>query len=179
MTRLLRSRNAATLSIVRLALLALLNVSACGPSAGGGATPVAPPPPPPMFVLPAQPVTVANLNQQILGQWSASYPGGPFRVVIQNDPLLGGTNYIATLMDGGYGSFHPGSIVFKGTPDQVVPNLVVGTQKCPDPGYASPVDVSMTITVVDANNFTEDLIQKGACVGFPVRFTRVAAAASP
>ena len=171
-----RSRDRATLRIVCLALLALY---ACAPNSGVGATPAPPPALTAMSGLPAQPVAVPNLNQQILGQWSATYPSGPFRVVIQNDPLLGGTNYIATLMDGGYGTFHPGAIVFKATPDQVVPNLVVGTQKCPDPGYISPVDVSMTITVVDANNFTEELVQKNACVGFPVRFTRVASSGSP
>ena len=49
------------------------------------------PPPPlaPMAGLPAQPPVVPNLNQQILGNWSASYPGGPYRVTIQTDPLLG------------------------------------------------------------------------------------------
>jgi len=165
-----------TLPIVCLALFALY---ACAPNAGDGATPAPPAPLTAMAGLPAQPPIVPNLNQQILGNWSATYPGGPYRVTIQTDPLLGGTNYIATLIDGGYGTFHPGSVVFKATPDQVVPNLVVGSQKCPDPGYAGPFDVSMTITVVDANNFTEDLVQKGACKGYPVKFTRIAPSGSP
>ena len=167
-----RSRDVAALPILCLAMLAL---AAC---ASNTATP-APPPFNPTAGFPVQPPVVPNLNQQILGNWSASYPGGPFRVAIQNDPLLGGTNYIATLIDGGYGSFHAGAIVFKATPDQVVPNLVVGTQKCPDPGYAGPYDVSMTITVIDANDFTEDLVHKTACHGFPVKFTRIAASGSP
>lgn len=168
-----RSRDVTMLPIVYLALLAL---SGCAPNA---ATPPPPPPLTAMSGLPTQPAVVPNLNQQILGNWSATYPGGPYRVAIQNDPLLGGTNYIATLIDGGYGTFHPGATVFKATPDQVVPNLVVGTQKCPDPGYAGPTDVSMTITVVDANNFREDLVQKAACQGFPVKFSRIASSGSP
>lgn len=163
------------LPIVCLVLMAL---SACGPNAGNEATP-APPPLNPTAGIPAQAPVVPNFNQQLVGNWSASYPGGPYRMTIQTDPLLGRTNYIATLLDGGYGTFHPGAIVFKGTPDEVVPNLVVGTQKCPDPGYAGPTDVSMTITVVDANNFTEDLVQKGACKGYPVKFTRSAGSGSP
>src|SRR5271165_3086566 len=105
-----RSLDVTMLPIVGLALLAL---SACAPNA---ATP-APPPFNPTAGLPAQPLVVPNLNQQILGNWSASYPGGPYRVAIQTDPLLGRTNYIATLIDGGYGTFSPGSIVFKGTPN--------------------------------------------------------------
>jgi hypothetical protein len=166
-----RSRDVTMLPIVCLVLMAL---SACASNSGSEATP-APTPLAPMAGLPAQPPVITNLNQQIVGNWSASYPGGPYRVTIQTDPLLGRTNYIATLIDGGYGTFSPGSIVFKATPDGVVPNLVTGTQKCPDPGYAGPFDVSMTITVVDANNLNEDLVQKGACKGYPVKFTRTAA----
>ena len=156
---------------------ALLALSACATNDSS-----APPPSqtiPPMAGLPAQAPVVPNLNHQILGRWSATYPGGPLRVDIENDPLLGNTNYIATLVDGGYGTFHPGAIVFKAVPDQAVPTLVTGTQRCPDPPYTSPVDISMTITVIDANNFTEELVQKNACKGFPVKFTRLAGSQSP
>ena len=158
-------------------VITLLMLSAC--AANNPPAPAEPPPLSPMAGLPAQPPVVPKLNQQILGRWSATYPGGPYRVDIQNDPLLGGTNYIATMADGGYGTFHPGAIVFKATPDLAVPNLVTGKQRCPDPPYLSPTDVSMTITVADANNFTEDLDQKGSCKGFPVKFTRLGAPASP
>jgi hypothetical protein len=154
-----------------LACVFLLVLSGCATNDNSG-TPPPPPPLTPMSGLPIQPPQVVNLNHQILGQWSATYPGGPYRVTVQNDPLLGGSNYIATLIDGGYGTFHAGSIIFKGTPDQVVPNLVTGSQMCPDPGYYSATQVSMTITVVDANNFTEELVHKNACKGFPVKFTR-------
>jgi hypothetical protein len=166
--------DAATFPIVCLGLWML---SGCA----SNNSPVAPQAPPltAMSGLPAQPPQVVNLNQQLLGQWSATYPGGPFRVAIETDPLLGGTNYIATMVDGGYGTFHPGSIVFKGTPDQAVTSLVVGSQKCSDPGYISATDVSMTITVLDANDFTEELVNKNSCKGFPVKFTRSASSSSP
>jgi hypothetical protein len=157
--------------------LGLLVLSACAPNQGSGAAPV--PPPTEMPGLPAQPAANLKLNQQLLGEWSATYPGGPFRVVIQDDPLIGGTNYVATLADGGYGTFHAGSVVFRATPDQVVPNLAVGTQTCPDPGHISPISVSMTITAINSNNFTEDLVLKATCPGFPVRFTRIAPSGSP
>jgi hypothetical protein len=169
-----RSCYVATFPIVCVALLVL---SACASNNGSGATPVGPPTE--VSGLPAQPAAVLNLNQRLLGEWSATYPGGPFRVAIQDDPLIGGTNYVATLVDGGYGTFHAGSVVFRATPDQVVPNLAVGTQTCPDPGFISAIQVSMTITVIDAKNFTEDLVQKAACKGFPVRFTRIASSGSP
>jgi hypothetical protein len=172
---LCRSLHAAFVPLGGAALLAL---SACAIN-NAPPPPATPPPLAPLAGLPVQPPVVPNLNQQILGPWMAGYPGGPFRVDIQNDPLLGGNNYIATLADGGYGTFHAGEIVFKATPDQVVPNLVTGTQRCPDPPYLSPVDLSMTITVADANNFTEDLVHKGACKGFPVKFTRGSTPASP
>jgi len=86
------SRDVAMLPIVCLVLMAL---SACASDSGNEATP-APTPLAPMAGLPAQPAVIPNLNQQILGNWSASYPGGPYRVTIQTDPLLGRTNYIAT-----------------------------------------------------------------------------------
>jgi hypothetical protein len=161
-----------------VACLVLLMLSACAGNNGSGTMP-GPPPPNMTGGLPAQPTPVRNLNQQLLGQWSATYPGGPFRVAIADDPLLGGTNYIATLMDGGYGTFHAGEVVFKATPDEMVPNLGVGHQMCPDPQLMSATRVSITIAVTDANNFTEELVQKGSCRGFPVRFTRIAASASP
>jgi hypothetical protein len=161
---------------VPIACLGLWMLSGCA----SNNSPAAPPPLPlSAYGLPVQPPPVVNLNQQILGQWSATYPGGPFRVDIENDPLLSGNNYIATLTDGGYGTFHAGSIVFKATPDQAVPNLVVGSQRCPDPGYISAFEVSMTITMIDANNFTEDLVHKNSCQGFPVKFTRSASSSSP
>ena len=126
----------------------------------------------PMPTLPEQPASATALNQQLLGEWSAAYPGGPFRVTIQNDPMVLGTNYVATLTDGGYGTFHAGAVMFRVTPDQAAPNLATGTQVCPDPGYLSPKTAQVTLTIADANHFTENLVQKGACPGYPVSFAR-------
>jgi hypothetical protein len=131
--------------------------------------------PQPLPRLPVQPAEVPNLNQSLLGQWSATYPGGPLRVSIQDDPMLFGTNYVATLVDGGYGTFHAGAVVFRATPDQAAPNLAAGTQICPDPGHFGPIQVQMTITVIDSDHFTEELADRRVCKGFPVKFTRIAA----
>lgn len=127
---------------------------------------------PPMPTLPEQAASAPALNQQLLGEWSASYPGGPFRVTIQNDPMVLGTNYVGTLTDGGYGTFRSGAVVFRATPDQAAGNLATGTQLCPDPGYLSSKEAQMTLTIDDANHFTVNLAQKGVCSGFPVSFTR-------
>jgi len=76
------------------------------------------------------------------------------------------------LLDGGYGGFQPGTVVFRAAPDYSTPNIVTGTQNCPDPGYLSPMQVRITIVVIDAGTFTEDLVDKGVCKGFPVKFVR-------
>jgi hypothetical protein len=89
----------------------------------------------------------------LMAQWSAAYPGGSLRVSIQNHPMLFSTNYVAALMSGGYGTFRVGAVVFRATPDQVASNLAVGPQTCPDVGYISPIQVQMTITVIDADHF--------------------------
>ncbi len=132
------------------------------------------PQPHPLPTLPVQPAEVPNLNQTLLGQWSATYPGGPLRVSIQNDPMVFGTNYVATLLDAGYGTLSPGTVVFRATPDQNTSSLVTGTQTCPDPGYISPIQVQMSVTVIDPDHFVEELVDNRTCHGFPVKFTRIA-----
>jgi hypothetical protein len=129
--------------------------------------PPLPPPPPPQFhVLP--------VNEQLEGLWSASYPGGPLQVNIQDDPQLGDHNYVARLVDGSYGTIHPGAITFTGSPDPSIPTLVGGDQKCSLPGRMGLLHAPMSITVQDADHFTENLVHKGTCPGFPIKFTRIA-----
>jgi hypothetical protein len=128
--------------------------------------PLPPPPPPQVHVVP--------LNEQLEGVWSAAYPGGPLQVNIQDDPQLGDHNYVARLVDGSYGAIHPGAITFTGAPDSSIPNLVGGDQKCSLPGRMGLLHAPMSITVQDAYHLTENLVRKGACPGFPIKFTRIA-----
>ena len=128
--------------------------------------PLPEPPPPQYHVLP--------LNEQLEGLWSAPYPGGPLQVNIQDDPQLGDHNYVARLVDGSYGMIHPGAITFTGAPDGSIPNLVGGDQKCSLPGRMGLLHARMSITVQDADHFTENLVRKDTCPGFPIKFTRIA-----
>ena len=128
--------------------------------------PLPPPPPPQFHVLP--------LNEELEGLWSATYPSGPLQVNIQDDPQLGDHNYVARLVDGSYGMIHPGAITFTAAPDGSIPNLVAGDQKCSQPGRMGLLHGAMSITVEDADHFTENLVRKGTCPGFPIHFTRIA-----
>ena len=128
--------------------------------------PVAPPapvqpPPPPM-----------NVARLLNGNWMATYPGGPLRVVIGVDQMLRGRNYVATLVDGNK-SIPAGQIVWKGTLDQNVPGIVKAAQICADHGFQGARWVQARIIVSDASNFREELVTPGDCTGFPVKFTRV------
>jgi hypothetical protein len=114
------------------------------------------------------------VNEQLEGLWSASYPGGPLQVNIQDDPQLGDHNYVARLVDGSYGTIRPGAITFTGSPDPSIPTLVGGDQKCSLPGRMGLLHAPMSITVQDADHFTENLVHKGTCPGFPIKFTRIA-----
>ncbi len=119
-------------------------------------------------------VNVIPVNEQLEGDWSATYPGGPLHVSIRPDPQLGDHNYVARLVDGSYGTIHPGAITFTGAPNFSVPNLVAGIQKCSVPGRIGLLRAPMSITIQDANHFTENLVRKDACPGFPIKFTRIA-----
>jgi hypothetical protein len=130
------------------------------------------PPPPPE--LPPPQYHVLPLNEELEGLWSATYPGGPLQVNIQDDPQLGDHNYVARLVDGSYGMIHPGAISFTGAPDASIPTLVSGDQKCSRPGRMGLLHAPMSITVEDADHFTENLVRKDACPGFPIKFTRIA-----
>jgi hypothetical protein len=132
-----------------------------GPSMPG------PPPVPPQA--PAPPMNVARL---LNGNWMATYPGGPLRVVIGLDQMLRGRNYVATLIDGNK-SIPAGQVVWKGTLDQNAPGIVKADQICADHGFLQAKWVQARIIVSDASNFREDLVNPTDCHGFPVTFTRV------
>ncbi len=118
---------------------------------------------------PAQPMNVARL---LNGNWMATYPGGPLRVVIGLDPMLRGRNYVATLVDGNK-DIPPGNVVWRGTLDQHVPGIVVADQICAERGFQQARWVKARIIVSDASNFREELVNPSDCHGFPVKFTRI------
>ena len=118
-------------------------------------------PPPPM-----------NVARLLNGNWMATYPGGPLRVVIALDPMLRGRNYVATLVDGNK-TLPPGQVVWRGTLDQYVPGIVQAKQLCADNGLPLSRQVSVRIVVSDASNFREELVHPNDCHGYPVTYTRV------
>jgi hypothetical protein len=124
------------------------------------------------IIVPVAPTPPPNPNKTLLGTWQASYPGRPLRVVVSNDQLILGTNYLATLADHTR-DIPAGSIVFKGKPDRNVPNLVVGKQACADSGYTNVRWIDATITVVDVNTLQEQLTHPGECKGYPRKWIRV------
>ena len=81
-----------------------------------------PTPPPAPLQPPPPPLNVARL---LNGNWMATYPGGPLRVVIGLDQMLRGRNYVATLVDGNK-NIPPGQVVWKGRLDPNVPGIVRG-----------------------------------------------------
>jgi hypothetical protein len=131
-----------------------------------------PPKPQAPIIVPVAPTPPPNPNKTLLGTWQASYPGRPLRVVVSNDQLIRGTNYIATLADHTV-DIPAGSVVFKGKPDRNVPNLVVGKQACADRGYTNMRWLDATITVVDVNTLQEQLMHPNECKGYPRKWTRV------
>ena len=132
-----------------------------GPSMPG------PPPVPPQA--PAPPMNVARL---LNGNWMATYPGGPLRVVIGVDQMLRGRNYVATLIDGNK-SIPPGQVVWKGKLDPNVAGIVIADQICAEHGFLQARWVQARIIVSDPSHFVEELVNPKECSGFPVKFTRV------
>jgi len=123
-------------------------------------TPVQPPPPP------------MNVARLLNGNWMATYPGGPLRVVIGLDQMLRGRNYIATVIDGNK-SIPPGQVVWKGNLDPNVPGIVLASQICAEHGFLGARWVEARIIVSDPSHFVEELVNPKECTGFPVKFTRV------
>ena len=131
-------------------------------------------PPPPAPVQP--PAPPMNPARQINGNWYATYPGGPLRVVIGLDPMLRGRNYVATLVDGTK-NIPAGQVMWRGTVDQYVPNLVRAEQACLSSG---PVrTVKARVIVNDPEHLTEELVDPKSCAGFPVKYTSASAADAP
>jgi hypothetical protein len=159
-----------TVAIASLAVLIACVISSCSSESfqqsQGPSMPVAPPapvqpPPPPM-----------NVARLLNGNWTATYPGGPLRVVIGVDQMLRGRNYIATQIDGNK-SIPAGQVVWKGKLDPNVPGIVIADQICAEHGFLQARWVQVRIIVSDPSNFTEELVNPKDCGGFPVRFTRV------
>ena len=130
------------------------------------------PKPSPIVYVPVAPTPPPAPNKTLLGTWSAVYPGKPLQVVVSNDQLILGTNYIATLVDH-TANIPAGSVVFKGKPDRNVGTLVVGKQACADYGYTNVRWIEATITVVDTNTLKEQLLHPGECRGYPTKWIRV------
>jgi hypothetical protein len=157
-------------AVVSLAILLACMTSSCSSeSFQQSPGPSMPTPPPAPVQPPPPPMNVARL---LNGNWMATYPGGPLRVVIGLDQMLRGRNYIATLIDGNK-SIPAGQVVWKGTLDQNAPGIVKADQICADHGFQLARWVKARIIVSDASHFREELVTPGDCHGFPVTFTRV------
>ncbi len=170
MPRLRIRRHLLTLPATVVALALACVTSSCNSQSfqqSSGPSMPAPPPVPPQP--PPPPMNVARL---LNGNWMATYPGGPLRVVIGVDQMLRGRNYVATLVDGNK-SIPPGQVVWKGKLDPNVPGIVIADQICAEHGFLQARWVQARIIVNDPSNFREELVNPKDCHGFPVTFTRV------
>jgi hypothetical protein len=131
--------------------------------------PSMPTPPPAPIQPPPPPLNQARL---LNGNWSATYPGGPLRVVIGLDPMLLGRNYVATLVDGNK-DIPAGQVVWRGTLDPNVAGLVLANQVCAERGFIQARTVKARILVQDPSHFTEELVNPKECGGYPVKYTRI------
>ena len=128
--------------------------------------------PPAPIVPPQAPPAPLNEARMLNGNWMATYPGGPLRVVISLDPMLLGRNYVATLVDGSK-TIPAGQVIWRGILDPNVPGLVLADQVCADNGFVQARMVKARILVRDPSHFTEDLVNPKDCHGFPVNYVRV------
>jgi hypothetical protein len=164
-----RSLTSSTALAALAILLACMTSSCNSQSFQYAPEPAMPTPPPAPVQPPPPPMNVARL---LNGNWMATYPGGPLRVVIGLDQMLRGRNYVATLVDGNK-NIPPGQVVWKGTLDHHVPGIVIADQICAEHGFLSARWVNARIIVRDASNFRVELVNPTDCHGFPVKFTRV------
>ncbi len=157
-------------ALASIAMLFACAAAACNSQsfqyAASESMPVVPPTP---VQAPPPPMNVARL---LNGNWMATYPGGPLRVVITLDPMLRGRNYVATLVDGNK-TLPAGEVVWRGRLDQNVTGIVNAKQLCADNGLPLARQVPVRILVSDASHFSEELVNPGDCHGFPVKYTRV------
>jgi len=164
-----RLRHRSHLSIAAFAILIACVTSSCN-SQSFQQLPLSMPAAPPVPVqAPAPPMNVARL---LNGNWMATYPDGPLRVVIGLDQMLRGRNYVATLIDGNK-TLPAGEVVWRVTVDQYVPGIVRGKQLCADNGLPLSRQVPVRIVVSDASHFREELVNPTDCHGYPVTYTRV------
>jgi len=168
--RIDRHSLASSAALAALAMLfACVTYSCNSQSFQQSSGPSMPVPPPAPAQPPPPPMNVARL---LNGNWTATYPGGPLRVVVGLDQMLRGRNYIATLIDGNK-NIPAGQVVWKGVLDQNVPGIVLADQICAEHGFLQARWVKARIIVSDASNFREELVNPTDCHGFPVTFTRV------
>src|SRR5271163_776253 len=150
-----RHSRTSTAAVTSLTLLLAWVVSSCSsPSFQQSSGPAMPTPPPAPIQPPPPPLNVARL---LNGNWMATYPGGPLRVVIGLDQMLRGRNYVATLIDGNK-TLPAGEVVWRVTVDQYVPGIVRGKQLCADNGLPLSRQVPVRIVVSDASHFREELV---------------------
>ena len=159
-------RVAVRIGFTSLALLLACLIAACNSQSFQESNGPSMPAMPPVPVQP--PAPPMNPARQIDGNWYATYPGGPLRVVIGLDPMLRGRNYVATLVDGTK-NVPAGQVMWRGTVDQYVPNLVRADQACVGSG---PVrTVKARVIVNDPDHLTEELVDPKSCPGVPVKYT--------
>jgi hypothetical protein len=164
-----RASTIVTIAVLFACLIAACNSQSFKESNGPS---IMPPPPAPVQP-PAPPI---NPARQIDGNWYATYPGGPLRVVIGLDPMLRGRNYVATLVDGAR-NIPAGQVLWRGTVDQYVPNLVRAEHQCLSGGTIRTVKAR--IVVNDPDHLTEELVDPKSCPGFPMKYIRASAADAP
>src|SRR5258708_39332884 len=131
-SRIRRRSLTSSAAVASLALLFACVATSCNSQSFQESSGPSMPGPPP--VPPQQPAPPMNVARLLNGNWMATYPGGPLRVVIGVDQMLRGRNYVATLIDGNK-SIPPGQVVWKGKLDPNVPGIVIADQICAEHGF--------------------------------------------
>ncbi len=169
-----RSRTAIALRLLALALACV--VAACNSQSFQQSNgPSMPTPPPAPVQAPPPPINPAD---RLDGNWFATYPGGPLRVVIGLDPLQRGRNYVATLVDGNK-DVPAGQVMWRGILDPNVSGLVLADQVCAKRGDSAERTIKARLLVADVDHMKEELVNPKDCAGFPVHYTRAGASDAP
>ena len=170
-----RSCSRTAITLPTLAILLSCLVAACNSQSFQTGEPSMPTPPPAPVQPPPPPFNPAT---QVDGNWFATYPGGPLRVVIGLDQMKMGRNYVATLVDGNK-DVPAGQVMWHGTVDPNVATIVLAEQVCAKRGDAAERTVSARLVVRDVDHMTEELVDPKSCPGFPVRYTRAGGSDAP